>query len=577
VVDRGSSREQAVKDNKGEKETVSPSRERCSWHSIDWANAVAYVRKLRQEIFRATREGDLKKVRTLQRIMLRSYESRVMAVRKVPQTNRGKHTPGVDKVVLKTPEARGRLVDQLAHYELWKPLPARRVYIPKANGSQRPLGIPAITDRAVQAMVKNALEPFWEARFEDSSYGFRPGRGCHDALMRVYHHARANGTRHWVLDADIKGAFDNIGHDKLMEAIGHFPARELVRQWLKAGYLEDGVFHDTDSGTPQGGVISPLLANIAFHGMEEALGIRYKNSRGTELHPKSVALVRYADDFLVFCHTREEAEEAKRKLAAWFHERGLCFSEEKTRIVNVEEGFDFLGFNVRLYKVLKSRTGLRLLMRPSKKAVLAHARELKGIFREYRGNTADRLCQAVNLKTRGWVQHFRHGVASKAFHNLDNYLFLLQWRWARWEHQKRSRRWRRTRYWGRVTNRADIWTFHGQKSHMRKHSWTPIKRHVLVERFACVDDPDREGYWAARKAMEAKESLTDFQRRIAERQKWVCPVCRDWLLNGEEWHEHRVIPGRDGGRYARDNVQLVHLFCHQAVHHGKQEKAKDDS
>ena len=563
--------------DQGEKATVSPTQSRCDWHSIDWASAIAFVRKLRQEIFRATKEGDLGKVRTLQRIMLRSYENRVMAVRQVTQTNRGKNTPGVDKVVLKTPEARGKLVDRLAHYELWKPLPARRVYIPKANGSQRPLGIPAITDRAVQAMVKNALEPFWEARFEDSSYGFRPGRSCHDALSRAYMHARASGTRRWVLDADIKGAFDNIGHDKLMEVIGNFPARELIRQWLKAGYLDDGVYHDTDSGTPQGGVISPLLANIAFHGMEESLGVRYHNW-DQSLHKKSVGLVRYADDFLVFCHTHEEAEEAKRKLAAWFRERGLCFSDEKTRIVHLEEGFDFLSFNVRLYKVLKSKTGYRLLMRPAKKAVIKYARELKKTFRESRGNTADLLCVAVNRKMRGWVQYFRHGVASRVFQKLDAYLFELQWRWARWEHSKRGKQWRRKRYWGRVkADRADNWTFHGQKSHMRKHSWTPIKRHVMVRRFASVDDPDLEGYWAGRKAQEAINSLTDFQRAVAERQKWVCPVCSDWIMNGEEWHEHRVIPGREGGRYTCDNVRLVHLFCHQVEHRGKRKTARDDS
>jgi RNA-directed DNA polymerase len=562
-------------DDKGEKASVSPSRERCDWNRIDWASAIAYVRKLRQEIF-PTRQGDLKKVRTLQRIMLRSCENRVMAVRQVTQTNRGKHTPGVDKVVLKTPEARGRLVDQLVRYELWKPLPAKRVYIPKANGSQRPLGIPVITDRAVQAMVKNALEPFWEARFEDSSYGFRPGRSCHDAMMRAYMLSRASGKRRWVLDADIKGAFDNISHESLMTLIGNFPARELVRQWLKAGYMEDGVFHDTGSGTPQGGVISPLLANIAFHGMEEALGIQYHDWGRRGLKEKCVGLVRYADDFLVFCHTREEAEEAKKKLAAFFQARGLRFSEEKTRIVHLEEGVDFLSFNVRLYRMLKSKIGLRLLMRPAKKAMSKHARELKKTFRESRGNSADMLCMKANRLIRGWVQYFRHGVASRAFKRLDTYLFRLQWRWAGWEHKKRGKRWRRRRYWGRVhPGHADNWVFHGQKHHMRKHSWTPIKRHVLVQRFASMDDPELESYWATRKAQEAKDSLTDFQRAVAERQKWACPICKDWILNGEEWHEHRVIPGRDGGRYTRDNVQLVHLFCHQAEHSGKRGGAKD--
>src|SRR5262245_49055166 len=416
----------------GEKVSVSPAQPGCDWNGIDWHQAIRSVRKLRQDLFRATREGDLKKVRTLQRIMLRSYENRVLSVRRVTQTNRGKNTPGGDKVVLKTPEARGRLVDRLGAFEPWKPRPARRVYSPKADGRQRPLGIPAIVDRALQATVKNALEPFWEARFEDSSYGFRIERCCADALQRIFQLASAGTKRAWVLDADIKGAFDNIGHEKLLQAIGNFPARERIRQWLKAGYLDDGVWHPTASGTPQGGVLSPLLANIALHGMEEALGVRYMPQREQDydrvLHPKSVGLVRYADDFLVFWHSREEAEEVHGKLTAWLKERGLAFSAEKTRIVSLDEGFDFLGFNIRRYPVTNAQTGWRLLTRPSRKAVREHARELKALVRQYRGGPADALGKAVNAKIRGWADYFRVGVSSRTFEKLDCYLFKLQWR-----------------------------------------------------------------------------------------------------------------------------------------------------
>jgi len=296
VIDRGELGDMS-ETTAGEKVTVNQPQTACNWDSIDWAHCTQYVRKLRQAIFRAAKDGDLKKVRTLQRIMMRSHENRCMAVRRVTQVNAGKNTPGVDKVVIKTPKARGKLVDLLANYQPWKPLPARRVYIPKAHGKQRPLGIPVVIDRCIQAIVKNALEPFWETRFEDSSYGFRPGRGCHDALSRIYQLASSKEAKRWVLDADIKGAFDNISHDKLLEIIGNFPARELVRQWLKAGYMEDSVFHVTGAGTPQGGVISPLLANIALHGMEGALGTEYvRNGERIELARKSPGLVRYADD-----------------------------------------------------------------------------------------------------------------------------------------------------------------------------------------------------------------------------------------------------------------------------------------
>jgi RNA-directed DNA polymerase len=244
------------------------------WHSIDWKHVYRTIKNLRQRIFRASREGDLKHVRSLQRLMLKSRANALESVRRVTQVNHGKSTPGIDHVVVTTSAARGTLCHQLSALDLHRVHPVRRVYIPKRKGT-RPLGIPTIVDRCVQAMVKNALEPFWEARFEGISYGFRPGRGCHDAIEKVFRLARPNTTRPWVLDADIEGAFNNIGHAALMQAIGNFPARELIKQWLKAGYVEDERLHPTEAGVPQGGVISPLLLNVALHGMEHALGTAY--------------------------------------------------------------------------------------------------------------------------------------------------------------------------------------------------------------------------------------------------------------------------------------------------------------
>jgi RNA-directed DNA polymerase len=492
----------------GEKETVNLLRTENDWNSIKWDQVTSYVRKLRQTIFRATKEGDLSKVRTLQRIMLRSFENRAVSVRRVTQVNRGKNTAGVDGQLAITPEAQGHLVRQLAEYKLWKPMPARRVYIPKSNGTQRPLGIPVVVDRAIQAMVKNALEPCWEAKFEDSSYGFRPGRGCHDAIERIFNLASAKGNRRWVLDADIKGAFDNIDHGKLLELIGNFPARGIVREWLKAGYLEDGAYHDTKSGTPQGGVISPLLANIAFHGMEEVLGIRYRilknRSYASELHPKSPGLVRYADDFVVFCHTQEEAEQAKRTLETWFHERGLTFSPEKTRIVNLDEGFDFLGFNVRQYKVSDSQSGYRLLIKPNRDSMQAIKGKLKEAFRKRRGFRVDSVVGTVNPIIRGWANYFRIGVSAEVFKHLDDYLFTLQKQWVNWQHPAKAWEWKRQRYWGNYYRR-DTWVFGKPDFYMLRFSWFPIRRHILVRRFASWDDPELEAYWEKRQKREPLE------------------------------------------------------------------------
>lgn len=224
------------------------------WHSINWGKAYRTIRNLRQRIFKAKSKGNWKLVRGLQKLMLRSYSNLLIAIRQVCQINKGKQTPGVDRYIALTPDERVKLIEYLTTLKTWKPLPARRVYIPKSNGKNRPLGIPSIIDRCQQAIVKNALEPYWEATFEPISYGFRPGRCCFDAIERIYLTTKSGSRRLWVLDADIKGCFDNISHDSLIKTIGNFPARELVNQWLKAGYMENGVFYDTTKGTPQGGI-----------------------------------------------------------------------------------------------------------------------------------------------------------------------------------------------------------------------------------------------------------------------------------------------------------------------------------
>jgi RNA-directed DNA polymerase len=308
------------------------------WRAIDWPVVHDTVRTLRRRIYRATERRDWKKVRSLQKLLLRSWANRLLSVRRVTQINRGKSTPGVDARVALTSGERMELVRELTALKVWQPLPARRVYIPKANGKKRPLGIPSLLDRCQQAMVLNALEPCWEAQFEGTSYGFRPGRSVHDAIERIYTATKSGSTRGWILDADIKGCFDAIDHGALMEAIGNFPAREVIRLWLKAGYVEEGVFHTTEQGTPQGGVISPLLANIALHGMEETLGIEYRGGVNASFVKRHCPVfVRYADDFVVICHTYDDALQARECIAAFLAERGLQLSEEKTRIRHISD------------------------------------------------------------------------------------------------------------------------------------------------------------------------------------------------------------------------------------------------
>src|SRR6266446_10490757 len=420
------------------------TKKQTDWNAINWRKANRTVRTLRHRIFRATQEGNLKKVRSLQKLMLKSYSNRLVSVRRVAQINAGKHTPGVDKLVIKTPAARGRMVDALAHSSLWKAKPARRVYIPKANKKVRPLGIPVVIDRCLQAMVKNALEPAWEAKFEGSSYGFRPGRSCHDAIAKIYELARPNKTKKWILDADIRGAFDNISHEYLLTTIGRVPGCELIKQWLKAGYVDQGVFHETEAGTPQGGVISPLLANIALHGMEEALGIKHRK-RG-ELDSNR-AVVRYADDFCVFCESQEDAQAVKRILTDWLSKRGLVLSAEKTNIVHLTEGFNFLGFNIRLYRVSNTKTGWKLLTKPSKEAVQKHREQMKQEWEAVRGWKMEKILWKLNPIIRGWANYYRTGTAKETFTKLDNWMFYKEVRHVKRTHPRKPKQWQQRKYW----------------------------------------------------------------------------------------------------------------------------------
>ncbi len=539
---------------------------RTIWDLVDWREAGESVTSLRQRIFKAARANDLRKVRSLQKLMLRNHSNILMSVRRVTQVNAGKNTPGVDKVLVKTPAARGKLVDLLATLQPWRTSPVRRVYIPKKTDSnkRRPLGIPTILDRCLQAMVKNALEPEWEARFEGSSYGFRPGRSPHDAIGKIYNLARPNMRKKIAVDADIKGAFDNICQDFILKTIGDVPGRALIEQWLQAGYLEDGRYHDTPTGTPQGGVISPLLLNIALHGMEAALGVTH-DIRGKIIGKRAV--VRYADDFVVFCETEEDALDVRdRVLPAWLAERGLSLSEEKTRIVHLSEGFDFLGFNVRHYPCPQtSRSGYKLRITPSKKAVLGKVGEIRDIWLALHGHSVKAVLWKLNPIIRGWANYYRKSVASKTFSKLDNWMFRRQVRFARHTHPEKSWKWMCKRYWGKLNDtRDDNWVFGDKQSgkFLLKFGWFKIVRHELVRGASSPDDPELRDYWWERQKVNANH-LSAGDIDMANDQGWVCRLCGMDLINGEELHRHHTKPRARGGSDARRNRELVHLFCHQ--------------
>ena len=514
------------------------SNENCSngpagptdWNAVDWQRASRSVRNLRQRIFRATAEGDLRKVRSLQKLMLRSYANKLVGVRRVAQQNTGAGTPGVDYVLVKTPAARGRLVDELRTAPKVRALPVRRVYIPKANGKQRPLGIPTMIDRAAQAVVKNALEPEWEARFEAMSYGFRPGRSAQDAMKRVFLLTHSGTCRPWIVDADIKGCFDNIDHEYLLRQLGQFSANREIREWLKAGYMENGVHHSTESGTPQGGVISPLLANVALHGLDETLGIRYHNT--PEGHLRSYgkrAWVRYADDFVVFCETKDDAEEVVRILGTWLAERGLSLAPDKTRIVHLSEGFDFLGFNVRQYRARGgAKSGMVTLIKPSKKSVKRIMEKLKAVWADANRRPLKDTILMLNAAIRGWVNYFRGSVCTNVFKALDHWMFRKAYRFVVRRHPNKGKRWIVNRYFPQQDGRRWVFSDLQSKATLLRFSGTKVVRHVVVQGFASPDDAKLAAYWEQRRKTR-NSMLSAKHRQLARVQDWNCPVCGEAL------------------------------------------------
>jgi RNA-directed DNA polymerase len=441
------------------------------WDAVDWRLVEDDVRRLRQRIFTASQAGDLKRVRNLQKLMLRSRSSALLSVRRVTEVNAGRKTAGVDGKVVLLSREKAELATWLQQRVPDKPKPVKRVYIAKAKGGQRPLGIPVIVDRCRQAMAVNALEPEWEARFEPKSYGFRPGRGCHDAIAAIFKTVcGANPTRLWVLDADLAAAFDRLDHNHIVSQLGTFPARDWVAGWLKAGVIDKGRFAPTVDGVPQGGVISPLLMNVALHGMETAAGVRYQTAAASvgRAARNSPITVRYADDLVVMCVSREQAEEAQTRLSAWLAPRGLTFNADKTRIVCLDrEVFDFLGFTV-------ARHNGKLLIKPSKAAMRRIRERLSAEMKALRGANAAAVIHRLNPIIRGWAAYYRTVVSNKAFRALDDHMWRLTYKWARFSHPNKSRRWVVARYFGMFNkSRQDKWVFGDRDSGFYLYKLSP--------------------------------------------------------------------------------------------------------
>jgi RNA-directed DNA polymerase len=535
-------------------------RGQTAWSDIDWTAAEAAVRRLQDRIYRAAAAGNGRQVKNLQKLLVRSTSASRLAVRRVTQQNAGRNTPGVDGVVCRTPESRTRLTAGLSLRGYW-PQPVRRAHIPKSDGRTRPLGIPTIRDRALQMLVKLALEPEWETRFETNSYGFRPGRCTMDAIVALHATLAPAGASGWLLDADISGCFDNIGHEPLLARLPVFTT--TIQRWLKAGTVELGTWKPTAAGAPQGGPLSPLLANVALDGMERLFGAedergRYVRPSGRRGTNRGISLVRYADDLVVTAPTREILlTHVVPKLTAFLGERGLQLSEAKTRIVHIDEGFDFLGFTVRRY-------GGVVLTRPQKAKLVRHLRTIHDYLRQHRQASPSQIIGDLGPLIQGWANYYRHGASKHAFHSADHQVQAKLWRWAKRRHPTKTAAWIRSRYFD------GGWNFVDGRTRLARHDEVPVTRHAKVQGKRSPLNPDDRGYWELRRRRRLAETLRSAKRSaLLRRQDYRCAMCGVWFDPDEDIpliDEHHAVPRCHGGTDQLDNLQLVHRWCHHAHH-----------
>jgi RNA-directed DNA polymerase len=411
-----------------------------AWHQINWREAERNVRRLQTRIAQATQAGKWSKVKALQRLLTHSLSGKALAVRRVTE-NTGKRTPGVDGAIWKTPEQKAAAIQSLTRRG-YHPFPLRRVYIPKSNGGQRPLSIPTMRDRAMQALYLLALDPVSETTADPNSYGFRRGRSTADAIEACFIALCQKDRAQWILEGDIRSCFDRISHEWLLT---HIPMdKVMLAKWLKAGYLENRRLFPTEEGTPQGGICSPVIANMALDGLERLLAAPFPK-KGREAKRTKVNLIRYADDFCITGVSKELLEQEVKPLVEQFlSERGLQLSSEKTVITHIEQGFDFLGQTVRKYQKGKEA---KFFITPSKKNVKAFLAKIRTHIKKSRNLTAGELIAELNPQIRGWALYHRHAVSKDVFHAVDHEIFKALWVWAQRRHPHKTRWWIKEKYW----------------------------------------------------------------------------------------------------------------------------------
>ena len=536
------------------------------WNAIDWRRVQRNVRLMQIRLTKATQEGDWRRVKALQRRLTHSFCAKALAVRRVTE-NQGKRTAGVDRQLWETPAQKFAAIARLKKHR-YRPLPLRRVYIPKSNGKERPLGIPTLRDRAMQALYLMALDPVLETVSDPNSYGFRKNRSTADAMSQIFVRTSRKASAQWILDADIEGFFDHINHEWMLDHVRM--DREVLRKWLKSGVVDRGQWQATLEGTPQGGIISPALANWTLNGLETELDGYLKTKFGVQKTRKlKIKVVRYADDFVVTGASREVLEtEVRPWIETFLAERGLRLSSAKTKIVHIDEGFDFLGWNFRKYSG-------KLLIKPSKKNVKTFYAKLREVIQGSLGLKQEELIHRLNPMLRGWAQYHSPVVAKKTFSRIDSLLYWRLRRWAKRRHPTKSTDWIRRKYGRTIGNRN--WVFatdkaskDGSKKVMELYSLadTAIRRHKKIKGDYHPYDPEWEVYGETLR-QERMEDKMRYRREWAKlyiQQNGLCAYCGYEIGENTGWHDHHIVPRAAGGPDCLSNRVLLHPNCHAQVH-----------
>jgi len=535
-----------------------------TWESIDWNKCETSVKKLQARIVKAQKEGRYGKVKALQWTLTHSFYAKSLAIKRVT-SNKGKRTSGVDGLLWETPIKRFSAISELKRRG-YKTQPMRRVHIKKSNGKLRPLGIPTMKDRAMQALYLMALEPIAETTADCHSYGFRKERCTTDAAVQCYIVLASSKCPEWVLEGDIKGCFDHISHEWLLNNI---PMDKVVlRKWLKAGFVFNKELFPTNEGTPQGGIISPTLANMTLDGLQTLLAEKYKrkNINGKTYYPK-VNLVRYADDFIITGRNKEMLENEVLPLVREFlSERGLTLSEEKTKITHIDEGFDFLGYNFRKYSG-------KFLTKPSKTGLKKFMDKLRGIIDSNKSSKQESIIRLLNPIIVGWSNYYKHSSASEIFRKADYLIFKKLWQWSLRRHPKKSKYWIANRYFRKFQNRN--WCFTAEldknsvndKIRLKKLYDTKITNFVKIRSEANPFDPEWEEYFDSRNTYKMLQSLNGKKTLLSvwNRQKRKCPLCDNPIDKEHAWSMVELTIDGKAKKF------LVHNSCRRRNDQGKED------